>query len=113
MTELCQVSIACGSAEEAVAVSAALLDARLAACVQTVGPVESRYWWQGTQETAAEWVCVAKSRIVLLDDIVAAVRAVHSYDVPEVVATPIVGGSADYLAWVQAETSASSSDRPS
>jgi periplasmic divalent cation tolerance protein len=106
VTELCQISIACGSAEEAAAVTAALLDARLAACVQTIGPVESRYWWQGAQQTATEWVCVAKSRTALVDDITAAVRAVHSYEVPEVVATPIVGGSADYLAWVEAETMA-------
>jgi periplasmic divalent cation tolerance protein len=112
MTELCQVSIACGSTDEAAAVSAALLDARLAACVQTVGPVESRYWWQGTQETATEWVCVAKSRVAFVDEITAVVRAVHSYDVPEVVATPIVGGSANYLAWVEAETS-TSADEPS
>jgi periplasmic divalent cation tolerance protein len=112
VTELCQVSIACGSADEAAAVGAALLDTRLAACVQTVGPVESRYWWRGTQETATEWVCVAKSRTALVDEITAAVRAVHSYEVPEVVATPIVGGSANYLAWVEAETS-TSADEPS
>jgi periplasmic divalent cation tolerance protein len=112
VTELCQVWIPCGSADEAAVISAALLDARLAACVQTIGPVESHYWWHGTQETATEWVCVAKSRLALVDEITAAVRAVHSYEVPEVVATPIVGGSANYLAWVEAETS-TSADEPS
>jgi periplasmic divalent cation tolerance protein len=105
MSDLCQVSIACSSTDEAGAVSAALLDPRLAACVQTIGPVESRYWWRGSQEHATEWVCIAKTRVALLDDIVAAVRAVHSYDEPEVVATAIVGGSGDYLDWVRAETS--------
>jgi len=105
MNDLCQVSVACGSTEEAAAVTAALLDARLAACVQTIAPVESRYWWQGVQETATEWLCVAKTRTSLIDEIVIAVRAVHSYEVPEVVATPIIGGSADYLEWVRTQTS--------
>lgn len=82
----------------------ALLDARLAACVQVVGPVGSRYWWQGGREVATEWLCLAKSRLALLDQVIAAVRAVHSYDVPEVVAVPIVGGDAEYLAWLEAET---------
>jgi periplasmic divalent cation tolerance protein len=106
MTDLCQVSIACGSADEAHTVSKALLDARLVACVQTIGPVKSRYWWQGSQETATEWLCVAKTRTALVEDIVTTARAVHSYELPEVVATPIVGGSAEYLAWVDAETMA-------
>jgi periplasmic divalent cation tolerance protein len=107
MNDLCQISIACGTPGEATAVGTALLDARLVACVQTIGPVESRYWWQGVLETATEWVCVAKTRVALVDEIVVAVRAVHAYEVPEVVATPIVGGSADYLAWVEGETSTS------
>lgn len=85
--------------------SDALLDGRLAACVQIVGPVESRFWWQGAKETATEWLCLAKSRTALVDGVVEAVKSVHTYEVPEVIATPIVGGSADYLAWVVAETS--------
>ena len=111
MNDLCQISIACGSPDEATAVGTALLDARLAACVQTIGPVESRYWWQGVQETATEWVCLVKTRVALVDEIVVAVRAMHSYEIPEVVATPIVGGSADYLAWVDGETSTSEDER--
>ena len=59
------------------------------------------------QETATEWLLVAKTRGALVDDVVAAVRAAHSYDVPEVIATPIIGGNADYLAWLEAETSTS------
>jgi len=103
--ELCQVSIACGSAGEATRIADVLLGERLAACVQTLGPVESRYWWRGTQETASEWLCLVKTRTELIDQIVARVRAEHAYEVPEVIATPIVGGSPDYLAWVAAETS--------
>lgn len=105
MNDLCQVSIACTSADEAAHIADTLLDARLAACVQMVGPIESRYWWQGEREAVTEWLCVAKTRVALVDGIVAAVRAVHSYDTPEIVATPIVAGSPEYLRWVAAETS--------
>ena len=99
------MSIACASIDEARKVSDVLLDARLAACVQVIGPVESRFWWQGERESATEWLCLAKARAAHIDEIVTAVRSVHSYETPEIVATPIVGGSADYLAWVERETS--------
>ena len=84
------LSVACASDAEAAAVADALLAARLAACVQIIGPIESRYWWQGEREQATEWLCLVKTRTALVDDVVAAVRAHHSYDTPEVIATPIV-----------------------
>jgi periplasmic divalent cation tolerance protein len=92
-----------GSSDEADRIARALLDARLAACVQVTGPVTSRYWWQGAQEAATEWRCDAKTRVELVDRIVAAVRAVHGYDLPEVIAVPILGGDPAYLAWLDAE----------
>ena len=104
MVEACQVSITAGSAEEADRIATALLDARLAACVQVIGPVTSRYWWEGAQETATEWLCLAKSRTELIDRVVTAVRAVHSYEVPEVIAVPIVAGDPEYLAWLRTES---------
>ncbi len=81
------------------------MDERLAACVQVVGPVESRYWWEGSVETATEWLCVAKTTADRYDELEAAVRAVHSYDVPEVLAVPVVRGSEAYLRWLGDETS--------
>jgi periplasmic divalent cation tolerance protein len=72
--------------------------------VQVVGPVTSRYRWEGSLETATEWLCLAKTRTSLVDDVVTAVRAEHRYDVPEIVATPVTGGSAEYLAWVADST---------
>lgn len=101
------MSVAAADRDEAERIADALLDRRLAACVQVVGPVASRYWWQGSREAASEWLCLAKSRLALVDDVVAAVRAVHSYDVPEVVAVPIVAGDPAYLAWLAAEASGS------
>ena len=94
-----------GSRDEASIVADALLAARLAACVQILGPIESRYWWQGAREQASEWLCIVKTRSGLVDDVVAAVRAVHSYETPEILAVPVIGGDPAYLAWLEAESS--------
>jgi len=95
-----QLSVAVPSEEVGAAVADALLDGRLAACVQVLGPMTSRYWWQGAREEATEWLLLAKTSDDRLDAAVAAVRSAHPYDVPEVLATPVVGGDAEYLAWV-------------
>lgn len=99
------MTVTAGSHDEAAGVADALLDARLAACVQIIGPIESRYWWQGVRESATEWMCVVKTRMALLDQVIAAVRSVHSYETPEVVAVPISGGDPEYLAWLENEAS--------
>ena len=101
------MTVSAGSRDEAIKVADSLLDARLAACVQIVGPVESRYWWRDEREVATEWLCLVKTRTALLDRVVAAVRAAHSYETPEVVAVPIVGGDPAYLAWLEDEASGS------
>lgn len=101
-----QLATAAGSAEDAAAIADALVRRRLAACAQVVGPVASRYWWQGRVEEATEWLCVAKTTAGRLDEAVAAVRDLHRYELPEIVATPVVGGHGPYLAWVAGETSA-------
>ena len=78
----------------------ALVERRLAACVQVVGPVESRYRWEGRVETATEWLCVAKTTAERYDELEAAIGELHSYDVPEILAVPVVRGSAAYLRWL-------------
>ena len=103
--EACQVSITAASQAEASAVADSLLDRHLAACVQIVGPIESRYWWQGTREITTEWLCLVKTRLALVDEVIAAVRAVHSYDTPEILALPVVAADSAYLAWLEDETS--------
>ena len=90
-----------GSKEEADRLASVLLEGRLAACVQVLGPMESRYWWQGALESATEWLCLAKTTADRVDDVVAAVGEVHSYDTPEVLATAVGGGSERYLRWVE------------
>ena len=100
MTEYVQVLTTAGSEEEAQRIAAELLERRLAACVQIVGPIVSRYRWQGALETAHEWQCLAKTEAALYDEVERAVRELHSYEEPEIVATPIVAGSRDYLGWI-------------
>ena len=95
-----QVQTAAGSKEEADRLASALLERRLAACVQVLGPMESRYWWEGRLESATEWLCLAKTTADRADDVVDAVRDAHSYDTPEVLVTPIGGGNDRYLRWV-------------
>ena len=90
-----------GSAEEADRLASVLLERRLAACVQVLGPLESRYWWQGTLESATEWLCLAKTTADRVDDVVAAILDAHSYDTPEVLVTAVSGGNERYLRWVE------------
>jgi periplasmic divalent cation tolerance protein len=100
MTEHIQVLTTVASEEDAERISIALVERRLAACVQTVGPIASRYRWQGKVEAAREWQCLAKTEATRYPEVEAAIRELHPYDEPEIVATPIVAGSAGYLAWV-------------
>lgn len=95
-----QVLTTAGSKEEAGAIAAALIERRLAACVQISGPVTSIYRWQGEIENAQEWHCLAKTAASHWDAVEAAIRALHPYDEPEIIATPIVAGSAGYLRWI-------------
>jgi periplasmic divalent cation tolerance protein len=100
MADYLQVLTTAGSEDEAERISAALVERRLAACVQVLGPIASRYRWQGEIETAEEWMCVAKTEASRYAELEAAIRDLHSYDEPEIVATPIVAGSQGYLDWI-------------
>ena len=100
LPEYLQVLTAAGSEEEAEAISAALVERRLAACVQVLGPVASRYRWRGKVEQAREWLCLAKTEASRYPELEAAIRELHSYAEPEIVATPIVAGSRGYLEWI-------------
>jgi periplasmic divalent cation tolerance protein len=99
-----QVQFAIDDPDQALAIVDALLDRRLIACGQRVGPVTSRYRWQGRVEQAEEWLVLCKTTDDRLDDVVAAIVAAHPYELPEVIATPIADGLDAYVAWVEAET---------
>jgi len=100
MADYLQVLTTVGSEQEAERVAATLVDRRLAACVQVIGPISSRYRWQGAVEQAHEWMCLAKTEAARYEAVEAAIREVHSYEEPEIVATEIVAGSKGYLGWI-------------
>ena len=104
MTDAVTVLCSAPSAEVAEAIARGLVEARLAACVQIVPGLVSIYRWKGAVERDAEVLLVAKTRRDLFPALEARVRALHPYEVPEIVALPIVDGSAPYLAWLSAET---------
>jgi len=103
MTDYVQVITTTARRDEAEQIARAVIDARLAACVQIVGPVASIYRWQGAVETAEEWQCLMKSKRAVLPRLVEAVRQAHPYQLHEILVFPVLWGSADYLAWIDAE----------
>lgn len=106
MTKAIQITTTAGSRAEADQIAAHLVERRLAACVQVSGPITSTYRWQGKVEMGDEWLCVAKTSEALFAAVESAIRALHSYQTPEIIATPIVAASADYLAWLLAQLAA-------
>ena len=103
MTDFIQVTTAVDDAEAAESIASALVSQRLAACVQIVGPVKSTYWWDNDVQVNEEWLCIAKSRLDLFEELSAVLQQVHPYDVPELLATPVVAGGKAYLDWLQGE----------
>lgn len=90
--------------ETARALAAGAIEAKLGACAQVVGPVTSVFRWEGQVQIEQEWrveIKTATDRVAALTEYI---RANHGYDVPEIIATPITGGSAEYLSWLVAET---------
>jgi periplasmic divalent cation tolerance protein len=90
--------------QTAEAIAALLVERRLAACAQVSGPITSLFHWQGKIERSEEWVCRAKTRGDRYPALEAAIREAHPYDVPEIIALPIVAGNPDYLEWVRTES---------
>ena len=107
MTNFIQVMTAIGTKEDAQKVANAIVGGHLAACVQVIGPITSTYWWQGILETAEEWLCLMKTHEDLYGQVEQAIRAVHPYDEPEIIAMPVTAGSKTYLDWVINETRSS------
>ena len=102
MSEKKLVLTTAGSREEAEKIAQALVERRLAACVNLVGPVQSVYRWQGKVETSAEHLLVIKTTAGLFDAVAKAIRELHSYELPECLEIPIEEGSAEYLSWIEA-----------
>lgn len=99
-----QVTTTAATRDDAARLGRLAVEQRLAACAQVSGPITSVYWWNGKVEAAEEWVCNCKTSAAAVGQLTAALRQSHAYTSPEIVATPIEDGDADYLAWLDAET---------
>jgi periplasmic divalent cation tolerance protein len=103
MTDKIVIYTTCGSAEEAERLAGHLVERRLAACVAVTAGVVSHYIWQGKQERSEEWALAIKSRRDLFPAVQKELEKLHKYEVPEILAVPVVEGSAAYLAWMDGE----------
>lgn len=97
--------VTAGSEDEAERIAACLVEERLAACVNIVGPIRSIYRWQGEIRNESEVLLVIKMRSDAFDRLKARVGELHSYDTPEIIALPITAGSEPYLRWLESMTS--------
>lgn len=100
MTDKKIVLTTAGSREEAEKIARALVERRLAACANIVGPIHSVYRWQGKVENADEHLLIIKTTAKLFDSVAGAIRELHSYELPECIQLPIESGSAEYLEWI-------------
>ena len=90
--------------EDAERLARDLVERRLAACVQVLGPISSTYRWQGAIETADEWLCIIKTTAARFDALSAHIETNHGYETPELTAVPVDHGSPGYLAWLSSAT---------
>lgn len=105
MTDAMQVFTTVDSTDAANAIARVLVERRLAACVQILGPIQSTYWWEGKVESAEEWLCLIKTVADAYTDVEQAIRENHPYDVPEILAVPVTAGHSGYLAWIRDQIS--------
>ena len=104
MTDCIVVFVTAGSESEAETLARVLVEERLAACVNIVGPIRSIYRWEGKLIDDQEWLLVIKTQAERFSAVETRVKALHSYQVPEVIALPILAGAEDYLRWLRSET---------
>ena len=101
--EFIQVITTTDSKENAEKIAKTLLELRLAGCVQIIGPINSHYWWEGKIETSQEYLCLIKTKNEVYKKVEDAIKRVHKYSVPEIIACSISYGSQDYLDWLKKE----------
>jgi periplasmic divalent cation tolerance protein len=104
MAEYIQLFTTTESKDDAEMISREVVSKRLAACAQVLGPITSTYWWKDGIEKTEEWLCIMKSRGDLFNELEETIKGIHPYEVPEIVAAPIILGSISYLDWLGQET---------
>jgi periplasmic divalent cation tolerance protein len=103
MKSYIQITTTTETKEQAQTIAQQLVEAKLAACVQITGPITSIYRWKGKVENTQEWLCLIKTQDDLYDKVEAAIKSLHPYETPEIIAVPIVKGSKEYLSWLDDE----------
>lgn len=103
-TNICEVVITAGDAEALASLTRTLVEERLAACGQTIASVRSIYRWEGLVQDDPEARVGIHTRTALVPELVERVQSLHSYDVPCIIALPVIAGNPAYLDWVRAET---------
>jgi periplasmic divalent cation tolerance protein len=103
MTDKIVVFSTCASEQDADKLARELVESRVAACVNIVAGVRSVYRWHGAVESAGEWLLIIKSSRERFGELRATLEKKHSYEVPEVLAVPVVDGAANYLNWLEAQ----------
>lgn len=94
------IFVTASNKQEAEKIAAKLVENKLAACVNITGNISSMFWWQGKIDSAEEALLMIKSKKSELPRIIKLVRSLHSYETPEIIALPIVGGEKKYLRWI-------------
>lgn len=98
------VFVTVSSKEEAEKIAEGVLGEKLAACVNIIDTVHSHFWWQGKIDNAKEALLIIKTKKALINKLIRKVKSVHSYELPEIIALPIIYGSKEYLDWVNEST---------
>ncbi len=97
------ILVTAGSEEEGRKIAKGLLKERCAACINIIPRVDSRFLWKGKIERATEALLIIKTKRSYLNRVIKLVKRLHSYEVPEIIALPIMGGNEDYLQWIEEE----------
>ncbi len=101
--EYLQVFTTVEKKSDAVKIADTLVKKRVAGCVQILGPIKSTYWWKGSIEKTQEWLCIIKTQKFHYNEVENIIKKIHPYEVPEILAIPVVAGSKDYLKWLDNE----------
>ena len=98
-----QISTTVAKKSDAERIARILLQRKLSACVQIIGPITSIYRWKGKLEKSKEWLCILKTKSSLYKKVEDAIKHSHPYEIPEIIATPIIQGSKTYIEWMNKE----------
>lgn len=98
------IFVTAANKKEADRIAAVLLKEKLAACINIIGGVNSLFWWQGEIDNAKEALLIIKTRKGLINKLIKKVKSLHSYEVPEIIALPIIAGNKKYLDWINEST---------